>query len=922
MTDPIFSSTSSSDAKVLPSKLETQLEIVLERDGVPISVPPIQRTRKKNQKQQQAEDVELDALSVRWQASHRTAKAPRAVFVQRLPHEPSRFVVRMDGRVGRPTEERREPYHQTMHRWQTPFVEGAELRAFVVEASDLWLEALDPEFFYDQFTPGDPEEAYRESRRGTWSRVRAPFIRWEDRSVSDPVPASCIDEPLPVYTYQEAGEKNEIEAMPELSLEPEVVVKPSFSLRDRWLSWRERAHEEVQDIEETERDLLSETQISWRKPHLASSVRVSRVLVGFLAMVCLVAVPAGAVSWSRSLVQSVASVKQSVKNLPTSSAFTLDGLANASSTFSNMAHLAESFEESHGFALALAQTLPTTHDTAETIQALLDVGQESGEVGTLLSQGVQNALANDVVTPDERLVRFEKYLADAQPHLDRVFAAAERIHPEKLPANTQDRAIKMKKALEEVRPFAEQASALAQFGLSLIGHEAPRTYLILFQNPAERRPSGGFMGSYAELVLDRGMVHKLSIPGGGPYDLRSQLIPRWQPPQPLQLVGGRWEFQDANWEPDFSRTASTVRTFWSQAGQPTLDGVIAVNASILPKLLTLTGPITLEKYHKTVTAENVIFETQKAVEIEYDHIANTPKAFIGDLNHEVMDRLMHLSQDRWPALAGLFAEALDTKEIQVFLSREDEQTRARSLGWTGEWPSIDGFDQLAIVGANIAGQKTDQVIQERVQQTIAINEQGMIREQVLLDRQHDGRSGELFQGANNVEYLRLYLPREARLESASGFEIPTSSLFEVPTEDETAFPGLVTSTQSFATRDGSIDLQMDGERSIVGGWIQLRPSSERVTTFQYQLGRTTADMARSLLAGVSASDVSDVTDAYVTRIVSQSGAPRMHRVVITYPSSWTVVQSSPVLNVVSPGHLEGTIDSLKKDAFVYAFFRR
>ncbi|MBP7005974.1 DUF4012 domain-containing protein, partial [Patescibacteria group bacterium] len=884
MPDPIFRASPRSDGAALPSKLEIQLEIVLERDGVPISVAPTQRLRKKARKQE-AEDVMEDALSVQWQASTRMAKQPKFVHVQRRPHEPSRFVIRMDGRVSRPTEERREPFHQAMHRWQTPFVEGVSLDAFVVEASDLWLESLDADFFHDQFTPGDAEDAYQESHRGIWSRARAPFIRWQDR----PIPALGAPAQETSYVYQEATELNEIEAMPELSVESFAETKPS--LRDRWTSWREQAREEAKDLQEAERSLIAETEEVWRKPYLQPSVRISRVLVGFLGAVCLVALPAGAVSWSRALVQNVASVKQSVKSLPASGALTLDGFANASSTFAEINQLTQNIEDSHRFALALAQALPTTHDSAETVQALLDIGQESARAGELLSQGIQTTLANDAITPDERLVRVQRSLTDAQPHLDRVFAAVERIHPESLPADTQAQAAKIKKMLETAQPLVKQVSALVNLALPLIGHDAARTYLILFQNTAERRPSGGFMGSYAELVLDRGNIHKLSIPGGGPYDLRSQLIPRWQPPQPLQLVGGRWEFQDANWDPDFAQTASTVRTFWSNAGQPTLDGVIAVNASILPKLLTLTGPITLEKYNKTVTADTVLFETQKAVEIDYDHVANTPKAFIGDLNQVVLDRLMHLPQNQWPAFGKIFADALDTKEIQVFFSREDEQAQARAFGWTGEWPSVDGFDQLALIGANIAGQKTDQVIQERVQQAITINERGAIQEQISLNRQHDGQAGALFQGANNVEYLRLYMPADAQLQSASGFEVPTSSLFEVPSEHEIPFPGRAASMQSFDTKDGVIDVQTEGDRKVVGGWIQLRPSSERATSFEYELGRTSADMARSLLADAPASSMSEVTDAYVTRLISQSGAARTHQMSITYPATWTLVQA-------------------------------
>ncbi len=924
------------------SPLESQLEIVLERDGVPISVAPPARPRRQAVAASHA--AEADQMQVRILQEKRQNKRPKRVAVAQAVHEPSRFLVRMQGVVARPQQDVRDPFHRTMHQWQTPFVEGVGLERIYVHVSDLWIEALDPQFFHDQFTPGDFDEAVRESRRGLWSRFRQPFIHWQDRFTRVP-PATVVmnevgdeafEEGEPVTdqveaptvffapTIQHESEDvlavlPEIEAMPAMESEQ---VPASASWRDAWSRWREQTRDAVEDAHEREQEILHEAEAAWQAPHLEPRIRVSRVLIGFLGMLCVVALPAGAVSWSRSVVRSIRSVQDGASTFATPAAFDFANAQQLTNSFGRIQTVAQDFERSHGLALALAQALPTTRATAETVEALLGAGQDAARAGALLSQGIERAFAEDGGFPSERLVRFQRYLDEARPYFDRIFAAAERIHPEALPTDSRPRAQQVKELLLAYRPLFGQADGLVSLALALVGHTEPRTYLVLFQNPSELRPSGGFMGSYAEVVLDRGTIRKLNVPGGGPYDLRSQLQARWQPPVPLQLVGARWEFQDANWDPDFGKTAATVRQFWSRSGQPTLDGIIAVNASILPKLLTVTGPIEMSAYGKTVTAENVLFETQKAVELEYDREKNQPKAFIGDLNREVLSRLQNLPRDQWSQLARIAAEALETKEIQVNLFRADEQEKIRAFGWTGEWPAADAFDQLALVGANIAGQKSNQAIKETVRQTIRINERGTIETEVALDRQHTAAAGTLFQGANNVEYLRLYAPAGAALKQASGFEAPASGLFERPTETEEPFPGFATTTEVLSFGTERVDRSGEAGREVFGGWLQLRPGQERTTAFRYVLPRTTADMARALADGVSLPTSGEVSDAYVLRVISQSGAPRAQQITLIYPPSWKPLQQSAAWEIVAPGEMRVNIPALRQDQWLSVLFTR
>lgn len=901
-------------------RFESQLEEVLEREDAVIIRPPMVLRGTAREMPEAAADI----LVIELEQQRQKATKTHHVQVEFTPHDPSPHVVRIDGFVAKPIREVRTPFHATMHKWEQPMVEPADLMVLVVQATDLRLEVLDPAVFEGQFTPGSVAEAYRESCPGLWTRLRRPFIRWQRPAVAQaPALASeqvstIVDESDQMVTAERV---DDIQAMPEVA--PELEIAPTIerpSVRGRWRSIKDAIFDRLSRAKAVEEEVIQDVEAAWQPPVLEAAMRPGRVVVVFLSLLCLVAVPAGAVSWSRAVTTSLTQSKELLAQTANAAESKQLSLQDWSAQFAKLQTFAQQLEVSHGLAFMFANLIPPTRATAQSVEALLVMAKDGAEGARLVSLGLARLSNGEEVRPDERLVHFQTYLKEAAPHLERMFAAAHRVDPEALPETVRERVKLMQEQIFVLEPLLGRAEELTSLALSMVGHESARTYLVVFQNQTELRPSGGFMGSYAEVIMDRGMIRKLNVPGGGPYDLRSQLRARWQPPEPLRLVGGRWEFQDANWYGDFAQTASTIQTFWNEAGQPTIDGIVAVNATILPKLLRLTGPIEMKAYGKTVNEENVVFETQKSVELEYDRAENKPKAFVGDLNKEVMARLQALPVERLPEVLRVAAEALETKEIQVWFVREQEQEMARQFGWTGEWSAPDSFDSFAFIGANIAGQKSDGVIKESVTQEVQINEKGEIREQVTLAREHRGQPGTLFYGANNVQFIRLYTPKGTVMTSVEGTEDPDASLFEEVTDKERPFPGMAVTTQRVFTGGSKVALGEEAGRQVIGAWIQLRPGTRRESSFTYALPRTTADMAQAFSEGEASAK--RVTDAYIVRLQSQSGAARAHTIRLSFPAAWQIEQMPTSAKLVSPGIIEWSQEVLDRDRLFYVLFNR
>jgi hypothetical protein len=150
--------------------------------------------------------------------------------------------------------------------------------------------------------------------------------------------------------------------------------------------------------------------------------------------------------------------------------------------------------------------------------------------------------------------------------------------------------------------------------------------LVLFQNPSEMRPGGGFLGSYADVSISGGVVKNVAFHDIADVDVafKTKIVP----PTPLQLEETAWRPADANWFLDFPTSASETIQMFEQSGlyaanasgtSTTFDGVVAVTPQVMSDLLSVTGPITLpgatpKSASTTFTAGNLVTQIQKIVQ--------------------------------------------------------------------------------------------------------------------------------------------------------------------------------------------------------------------------------------------------------------------------------------------------------------------
>lgn len=515
--------------------------------------------------------------------------------------------------------------------------------------------------------------------------------------------------------------------------------------------------------------------------------------------------------------------------------------------FSDFTQAQKSMERIHSFLGALAGAVPGKGSAFADGKALIDAGQN------IAQSGVHLARAGNAFQPPFQLfdsgflASFEAMNTElklAAPFLLKADARLGEIHTENIPQENREKFIQMRRLLHVLSVRLKDSTDLADGVMRVFAKNQLRRYLVVFQNSAELRATGGFIGSFALVDFANGKIKNIEIPVGGPYDLQGSLREIVISPQPLHMVNPVWQFQDANWFADFPTSAKKLMWFYEKSGGPTVDGVIAVNSGVAEKLIKLTGPIPMPEYGKTITQENFLEETQKAVEIEYDRIQNTPKKFISDLVPKIISQLQQETKGAMMPLIKIFSDAVRARDIQLYFRSPPDQELFQRFGASGELRATDG-DYLLIVDTNVGAGKSDGVIENTVAHTVTIHDTGALTVRLRIQRTHRGDRINPFTGLRNIDYMRIYVPYGSTVLSASGFQEIDTSLFKNP-PTEYHLDNDLKAIERDERYDVSKKIATHTElgKTVISGWVVTDVGESRAVELLYRLPFTAEDILR------------------------------------------------------------------------------
>jgi len=126
---------------------------------------------------------------------------------------------------------------------------------------------------------------------------------------------------------------------------------------------------------------------------------------------------------------------------------------------------------------------------------------------------------------------------------------------------------------------------------ALLGADGPRTWLVMLQNLAEARGTGGLLGAYVLLRADDGRVEVIKADTNN--SLQPYPIPQTGLPDDFTNLWGSdaAEWASFNLTLHFPYAAQLASNGMAERGTP-IDGVIALDQRVVAALITATGPVT------------------------------------------------------------------------------------------------------------------------------------------------------------------------------------------------------------------------------------------------------------------------------------------------------------------------------------------
>jgi len=319
----------------------------------------------------------------------------------------------------------------------------------------------------------------------------------------------------------------------------------------------------------------------------------------------------------------------------------------------------------------------------------------------------------------------------------------------------------------QIKKLMKNAGKVTQSLPDLLGVPKTKTYLVLFQNNMELRPTGGFIGSFALVSFSSGKLDEVSVQDV--YSADGQLKGHVEPPQPIKKYLGEanWFLRDSNWDPDFPVSAERAEWFLDKEIDVPVDGVMAIDLNTIKDFLEVIGPIYLSDYQTSVSDDNFYEKTQSEVGGDFFPGSTKKANFITALAKEMINAIILNKDSNKTKLAKIIYNNLEARHIQVFLHNNLAKEALSNLNWDGafNYPSCSGncfSDLLGLVEANLGVNKSNYYIERKYNISVGLQE-GLIKKNLSVTYKN---SANLALGNSGIykTYSRLIVPLNSVLE--------------------------------------------------------------------------------------------------------------------------------------------------------------
>ena len=215
----------------------------------------------------------------------------------------------------------------------------------------------------------------------------------------------------------------------------------------------------------------------------------------------------------------------------------------------------------------------STDKTVDSIQNLLEAAGKISSAGDDFIRGIDSLkrLPASFIEANRQMIasnspvkkQGSSLTAQLKADLDNIGRASDKIisavnnldavKEEVLPSSFRSKFLSVKEKVRKISDILAEAENQLPALLDLLGDRYPHRLMVLLQNDAEARPTGGFIGSFLIVDINDGYITKMDF--HDVYDFDGQLNDEITPPPDIAKVSKNWRLRDSNYSPDFPTSA-------------------------------------------------------------------------------------------------------------------------------------------------------------------------------------------------------------------------------------------------------------------------------------------------------------------------------------------------------------------------------
>lgn len=477
--------------------------------------------------------------------------------------------------------------------------------------------------------------------------------------------------------------------------------------------------------------------------------------------------------------------------------------------------------------------LRSGHILLDTIEPYADVLGFAGE-GTF-SQG----------TAEDRIIKIIETMDKVAPALDQVALELETVNTLLAQIDSsrypfEVRGEKVDQVIGQVQDWASIAASavldvkpLLEVLPSVAGLEKEKVYLVIFQNDAEIRPTGGFITAYGVLRVDKGKVFQEK--SEDIYALDAKFNSRIPAPEVLRKYLTNinvWHLRDMNLSPDFVESMNTFMTHYRQVpgeNADRIDGIVAVDTQVLSDLISVLGPTEVPGFG-TYSADidprcdcpQVIYELEDFATRPRAYLRDDRKSFLGPMLQTILQKAYAAPNEAWPRLFEVVVSNVVEKHVLFYMFDAQAQAAAERANIAGRIKDYQG-DYLHINDTNLGGAKSNLFITTKVDLNVETSAQGTANQLEVTYRNPAPASncnleaGKLCLNGIYRNWVRFYLPLGSQLVEATGLD------------------------------EGSVKVSEDLGKTVIEGFFKFAPKSQARVRLSYTTPYVVSDQYRLLI---------------------------------------------------------------------------